>query len=367
MSIDDERELRERLDGVLEAITPSPAPVAATLRRGRTIRTRRRIGVAAGLAAAVGIALAAPGLVHRLAHPEPIAPAKPIVTAYPPGPDSPRGLIGWGTINGKRWDITVTSNSAPQGQCLQIDHGTQSCSAQPMTARQDPSETVAFQSSDENGVTYQAGVVQPDVARVVIALADGTKLTLHPIRLYGQRWVAFAVPSNLAIANASAYSGQSELAYAIPYANSEFVTWLRPGEQGLPRATAVIGSGMLNGAPWSDVLHVGPWGYCADITESAGPSRWCEWAPAPTAASNSLSGSVGSVPNGAIIEGYASPSVAYVVATLSDGRTIRARAVDVGGQKFWAWAVPRGQRVRRVVFYSASGGQVAAQSGAEYG
>ena len=42
MSIDGERELRLRLDSVLEAITPSPAPVPATLRRGKTIRIRRR-------------------------------------------------------------------------------------------------------------------------------------------------------------------------------------------------------------------------------------------------------------------------------------------------------------------------------------
>jgi hypothetical protein len=59
-------------------------------------------------------------------------------------------------------------------------------------------------------------------------------------------------------------------------------------------------------------------------------------------------------------------AVAYVVGTLSDGRTIRARAVDIGGPKYWAWAVPLGQRLRRVVFYTASGRQVAVQSGADY-
>jgi hypothetical protein len=229
MSIDDERELRLRLDSALEGITPSPAPVPAILRRGRTIRIRRRVGVVAGLAAAVGVALAAPGLVHLIVRqtPEISNEQKWVLSVYPPGPHAAPGLIAWGTINGKRWDISVTSSSG-------------------------------------------------------------------------------------------------------------------------------------------DVLHVGPWGYCSAITLFGGPSDLCQSARSRVVAGNSPSGSVGTPPSGAVIEGYASPSVAYVVGVLSDGRTIRARATDVGGQKFWACAVPRGQLLRRVVFYSASGRQVAAQSGARY-
>jgi hypothetical protein len=363
MSIDDERELRLRLDNVLEAITPSPAPVAATLRRGKTIRTRRRIGVVAGLAAAIGIALAAPGLVHQIVR-QP--PETPVLTVYPPGPHAPRDEIAWGTVSGKRWDISVTSSSGPQGQCMLIDHGTPSCGP-PMRASQNPSDAATFEGSSDNRVVYQAGVVQPDVTRLVIALADGSKLTLLPRPLYGQRWVAFALPTDLPIVNGTAYSNQSEIAYAIPYGNSSFITWLRPGEQGLPRATHLLGSGMLNGAAWSDVLHVGPWGYCSTVTMSGGASDWCQSARSRVVAGNSPNGFVGAPRSGVVIEGYASPSVAYVVGILSDGRTIRARAIDVGGQKFWACAIPRGQLLRRVVFYSASGRQVAVESGAEYG
>jgi hypothetical protein len=365
MSVD-ERELRLRLDSELETITPPPAPVAVTVRKGRTMRTRRRIGVAVGLAAAVGIALAAPSLVHQIVRQSlETKPNKPVLTVYPPDPGAPRGEIAWGTINGKRWDINVTSSSGPQGQCMQIDHGTPSCGP-PMKASQDPSDTVTFEGSSDNRVTYQAGVVQPDVTRLVIALANGTKLTLHPRPLYGQRWVAFALPTGLRIANGTAYSKQSELAYAIPYGNSSFVTWLRPGEQGLPRATRLLGSGVVNGAAWSDVLHVGPWGYCSTITLFGGASDWCQPARSRVVAGNFPKSSVGTPPSGAVIEGYASPSVAYVVGILSDGRTIRARAVDVGGQKFWACAVSRGQLLRRVMFYSASGRQITAQSGARY-
>ena len=67
----------------------------------------------------------------------------------------------------------------------------------------------------------------------------------------------------------------------------------------------------------------------------------------------------------AIVES-ARPPVAYAVGTMSDGSTLRTRAVDVGGLRLWAWVVPKGSQLRRVVLYSASGRQLAVQSGAEF-
>jgi hypothetical protein len=359
MSIDDQRELRQRLDGALEAITPSPAPVAAILRKGKTMRTRRRIGVAAGLAAAVGIALAAPSLVHQFVRQEPIAPTRPVLAVYPPGPHPPPGQIAWGTINGKRWQIAVSSGSGPQGQCLEIDQNYAPACGSAMTASADPSVPVLFAGSGYNGVTYQYGVTQPDVARVVIALADGAQLTLRPYRLHGQRWVAFAVPSGQAIARATAYSARSELAFAIPF-DGYFNVWLSPGSRGLPRATYKIGSGVVNGVAWSDVLHAGPWGYCFPSVGA------CLQTQSRAAMGNSFGGAATIAGGNLIVQGSASPSVAYVVGTLSDGSTVRARAVDAGGPKFWVCGVPKGLRIRRVVFYSASGRQVAVDNSAGY-
>jgi len=366
MSIDDERELRGRLDGVLEAITPSPAPVAATLRRGRTIRTRRRVGVAAGLAAAIGIALAAPGLVHQVVRHQPVTPPqqKWVLTVYPPGPHPSPGEIAWGTINGKRWQIVVTSGSAPDGQCLMVGGQPAACGPA-ATASQDPSLPVNLTGVGQNALSYQFGVVQPDVARVVVALADGTKLTLHPYRRYGQRWVGFVVPTSLAIVSSTVYSEHAELAYAIAY-DSELVTWLRPGEPGLPRAAYVIGSGVVNGVTWSEVVHVGPWGYCLVSYAPQTSGSACLPAQPASGYGNTLRGSGTFGGPGVLMDGTASPAVAYVVGTLTGGGTVRARAVDAAGPRFWAWVVPPGQRLRRVVFYSASGHQVAVQSAAGY-
>ena len=70
MRIDDERDLHEQLEAAFEAITPRPAPVDGAVRRGRGIRVRRRVAVAAGAAAVVAIGVfAVPSLLHRSAAP----------------------------------------------------------------------------------------------------------------------------------------------------------------------------------------------------------------------------------------------------------------------------------------------------------
>ena len=91
MSTVDERDLGERLSGVLDAITPSAAPVAATLRTGKLIRARRNIGITAGLAVAAGFALAAPALVHQPARPAG-TPVRPTVMVRPLCLSVPHGV-----------------------------------------------------------------------------------------------------------------------------------------------------------------------------------------------------------------------------------------------------------------------------------
>ena len=69
MSIDDERELRQRLGAALDTITPRPAPVDAVVRRGRNVVIRRRAAIAVSLAAVVVVGLAVPAWLHRPAGP----------------------------------------------------------------------------------------------------------------------------------------------------------------------------------------------------------------------------------------------------------------------------------------------------------
>lgn len=111
MRIDDERDLHGQLEAAFEAITPRPAPVDGAVRRGRAIKVRRRVAVAAGAAAVVAIGVfAVPSLLHQMAAPAPVSPAKAepyTVTVQAPGPHSAPGLIASGTIDGRSWQFTA--------------------------------------------------------------------------------------------------------------------------------------------------------------------------------------------------------------------------------------------------------------------
>ena len=81
MRIDDERDLHEQLEAAFGAITPAPAPVDGAVRRGRVIKARRRVAVAAGAAAVVAIAvLAVPALRPGPAAPGPVT--RPATTPW---------------------------------------------------------------------------------------------------------------------------------------------------------------------------------------------------------------------------------------------------------------------------------------------
>jgi hypothetical protein len=91
MSVVDERDLSEQLSSVLDAITPSPAPVGAALRTGKLIRAGRNIGITAGLAVAAGLVVAVPALVHQPGHPEG-APVRSTVMVRQLCPRAPYGM-----------------------------------------------------------------------------------------------------------------------------------------------------------------------------------------------------------------------------------------------------------------------------------
>jgi hypothetical protein len=65
MSIVDERDLRQQLDGVLDAIVPPDAPVKAAARKGKLIQAGRSLGIVAGLAVVAGIGVGMPGLLNQ--------------------------------------------------------------------------------------------------------------------------------------------------------------------------------------------------------------------------------------------------------------------------------------------------------------
>lgn len=362
MSIDDERDLCERLDGAVEAITPRPAPVDGVMRHGRVIRWRRR-AVAVGAAAAVVAAgvFAVPSLRHA-------ATQSPVTTHYtvtvqPPGPHSPPGLVASGTINGQRWQVTLGrpgGGGAGPGQQFAVVSGP-AFGSEPLidsgtALASESTEPVSFTATSNGLNQAQYGPVRADVSYVTIRLGNGTLLTLHPAKVWGVRVVAFAAPMGAEITEATAYSRHGVIATAIPFDRpgelATFSAWLRPGQHGLSRASGRIASGVVSGHAWSVTAYLGPWGICLESSAGGGDCM-------PTAAglgTNLLFRAAGSP---GVAGGIASAVVTRVVAYPSGGAAVQVRPVTVGGQQFFAFPLAHGDKAVRWKAYDTAGNVVA--------
>jgi hypothetical protein len=358
----DEQDLRQQLGRVMEVVTPSPAPVGPTVRQGRGIRVRRRAGVAAGLAAVVGVAVAVPSLLHAAAQ-APVSPTPPSVTVNPAGAEAKDGVIGSGRINGQRWRLVAQppgTDGVPKGtMCFLVTGaGMNGQECLPSIAGSGGAPP-AFASIGGGRAQAQYGVVPPAVTRVTVTLADGTVLVLHPTEAFGQHYVAFATPLPLAISRAVAYAGRSEISYTVPFPSATgnvFTFWLKAGQRGLPRASYRIGSGNVDGNAWSETVHVGPWGYCF----TGGQSNCFGTQVRSFDIRDGLLSASGLRTTGYVI-GTAALPVSRVRVILSGGPSVTVRVVNAEGLRFFAFAIPRGTKLVRVVYLAASGRQGASE------
>jgi hypothetical protein len=259
MSIQGERELRGRLGGLLDGVEAAPPPVARAMRRGRVIRMRRWGSAVVGVAVLAAGAVVLPRLIAEHHSVAPLASRHYKVTVQPLGPTAKGGLIGTGTINGKRWRVVLDSS---QGDGCAVATYLLSCG--PKYGSSVGSRDVSLGAEGGDGTQFQLGTVGSDVTRVVILLSNGTAVDLRPIRADGQRWVAAAAPLH-AMVGAESFVGRTEYQRSVPFVTSsytEFVTWLGPGQPGLPRASVQVGNGTVHGVTWHTSVSAGPWGYC---------------------------------------------------------------------------------------------------------
>jgi hypothetical protein len=367
VKIDDERDLHEQLEAAFGVITPRPAPVDGAVRRGRAIRVRRRVAVAAGAAAVVAIGVfAVPSLLHSsAAGPGPVAPVGPYtVTVQAPGPDSAPGVIALGTIDGKRWQFSAAK---PEGGGQDF---TTSGPAFGGAAAARPGPALAVDSADpvsfsdlvfvDGPVQVQYGAVRADVTYVAVRLGNGTVLMLHPVTVYGVRAVAFAIPVGASVVDATAYSRHGSISAAIPLnapnGVASFGLWLEPGQQGLTRASGRIGSGTVNGRAWSVTAYLGPWGMCIQVPATGITSAFC----VPTASDLHLNSGALEMTGGelSVAAGYAPASTAWVIVNEPDGTSGNVRPVSVGGQKLFAVRVLTGPNPLTWTAYDSSGHEV---------
>ncbi|HEY7431070.1 MAG TPA: hypothetical protein VH641_10090 [Streptosporangiaceae bacterium] len=353
MSTGAEQELKERLGRVVGAVTPSPAPVDRAMRRGSQIRARRRVTALACLAGAAVVAVAVPVALHARP-PSAVRSHLPhhTVTVHPGGGHS--GLVAYGTIDGKPWQVRALQPQRGQ-QCWSA-LGTQGCGS-PALDGSDPAE---LNDSSDRTLTAVYGPVSAKAAYLRATLTGGRHLTLHPVTVYGTREVAFAAPTS-DVVSVTAYSGTGEIATAVPLhspdGSLEFSAWLRPGQRPLPRITRLIGSGHSVGTTWTLTAYQGPWGMCLVPGIPHEASSVC--LATLRAPGTSFIGSYLGPPPPVIAYFQASAATEHVVITFSDGTQTRVAAVSAGARKYFAFTVGQGVHAVRWTTYNRNRQEIA--------
>jgi hypothetical protein len=346
----------------LEEVVPSPAPVAAVIRRGKRVRIRRRAVVGAGLAAVAIAAVFGPGLVRDVRGSAPPSVVKqPQVTVSPVGRANRHGVIANGAINGRPW--TIRLRKMGKDLCLGASGGP-SMGCQRSRDFSPGEAPVTFEGAGGGDRYYLAGPVSARVSRVSVVLSDGAVLRLEPVRFGSLRWVGVMLPTRVGLAEVIAYSAGREIAHAIPFqgthgAMPSIVGWLRPGQRGLARISKLVGSGVSAGRHWSVTMHAGPWGYCTIVRVAGrGASQGC-WPSASVVGGVRMSSSGGPVAGSPLpwwSVGQVPRSVTYLTFVISDGHTVRVPAVPVGRERIYSLVLgAKGLRVLRWAAHDAAG------------
>jgi hypothetical protein len=344
-------DLHEDLSTALGAVEPGAAPVEAAMLSGRKIRNARRAGLLAGaVAVVVAAVVGVPAFTHQEALPAPDT-GHVRITVNPPGPHSPAGLVASGLVGATPWNLSVKSPNSKNCAFSGTDLGYFSCNG--LLGQASAADPISFDGESGGSGTDPAyvsfGEAWKGVVSARVALSDGTTLTLHPVEVDGTRFVAFANPAHMAVDSVTAYSRRGEIAVAIPFnAPDGFPTigaWLRPGQARPPEFSGTVGSGVAVTA------YVGPWGTCLEV----GNAGACN--PASTLGTAMMGSSDSAV------FGSAAESVSSVTITRKDGSTLRAAAIAVGPQKFWAVPISQAEEAgARWTAYDAAGKAVGSGS-----
>jgi hypothetical protein len=355
MSIQDERALRARLGGLLETIDPAPVPAARVIRRGRMIRMRRWVSAAAGVAVLAAGGAFLPGLIRDNGA-APMGAQHYTVTVQHLGSTAKGGVVGAGTIDNKRWRVVLDKafgdGCSPRPYLLMCG-STYNVPAAP--------REVNLGAIGGDGTQFQLGTVGADVTRVVIRLSNGTALDLRPVSAFGHRWIAVETPSGATV-EAESFVGRTEYRYAVAYVTNgfaQFAAWLRPGQRGLRRASASVGSGSVGGVTWQASVKIGPWGYC---TSAAGGGSCAATAELPAIGQKLLqfvcaplywAGSTKQVGAASVV--VLPRGVKNLVLRFADGSQLRLVATYVGGTRAIGFGLPKRPGVVRAEEYGFAG------------
>lgn len=358
MSVQEDQELRERLDALLFSIEPRPAPVAIAMRQGKGIRMRRWGAAAIGFAFVAGGAAALPSVLHS---PRSVTSANAgprySVAVHSPGKHASRGVIAYGTEDGHRWQVRL---SGPGDDVEVGGIGITHFSAPVLVVASDPVEMQSAGGSGKGGNVAFVGIVRPDVTSVALMLPGPKEVSLTPVRYLGQRYVAIALPFGVPVIRAIAYDGSQELAYSVAYQGTGLDSWWRPGQAGPPRLTKTILAGVTDRQAWRVAAQFGPWGYC--FTMPSDNACWLGGIPVRPAHGEQVQAlvcgdtTVGEASDASQVSlVVVSPDVQLVKIRLSGGAVERYTPVGVDGIHLLAVLVPHGQLVESSTAFGVAG------------
>jgi hypothetical protein len=359
VSVQDEREFRERLGGLLDGIEPAPAPVFRAMRQGRGIRMRRWVSAAAGLAVLAAAAVAVPFFLHQTSRTAPVAPLHYSVTVDQPSPHWKSGLVGEGTENGHRWSVVLSGRGnglMVLGSDEGIVFGTN------FTAGSAPAAGMHWAGGRASSMSV-LGILRHDVTSVTVVLSNGERLELTPVTYEGQRYVAITIPRNANITSVEAMRGHIELAYSIPYQVGGWDNWWQPGQtQFPPRAAKTLATGFANGLAWQIRAQFGPWGYCWTVVGGDLCADGLHPYSMPSKQLDELISCEPQGPGGAPFYNLfaVQPDIARVMASFHGQRGASYRTVEVAGLRFLLIITGQHSSITSAVAYNAAGQRIGA-------
>jgi hypothetical protein len=353
VSVQDEREFRERLEGLLDGIEPAPAPVFRAMRQGRGIRMRRWVSAAAALAVLAAAAVGVPFFLHQEGRVAPIAPLHYSVTVDQPSSHWRSGVIGEGTENGRRWSVGLNGQTS---DLTITGSGLTNYVTNTFVPIGETVTTEQFGTPGPHGTLTVVGLVSKSVTSVTVYMSNGEVLNLRAVSYGGQRYVALTIPRYAHIASAEAMRGDVELAYSIPYQQALLDNWWLPGQTPPARATKTLASGVYHGQAWRIEAQFGPWGDCWDITGGS----YCPDALHPyEMTAGQLDQGITCNPSGQ------SPPLYVLVAVRSDIRRVvvtfhnqhreSLQAAEVGGMRFLLVMTTHRGRIDTAIGYNGAG------------
>ena len=360
MSID-EGELRSSLSTALDEVDYGPLPLNSVISQGKTVVRRRRLTALAGALAVVVVAVAGPVIAHDAGRPaQPVTSAHYHVTVHPPGAKSGDGLISFGRINQRHWQIVgaIEQNGKQKEFCFSSSPPGDFCRIAPIPVASEKGQPVSFDVTVGQVPMPLIGDVRSDVRFVVVSLSNGQQVTLQPVAIFGHRhsaWVAMMVPNSAAITKITAYSAKGEIGYTVPFGRGIlFATgrWFAPGQPPSPHPTTFkIASGRSGGKPWAKYAFVGPWGTCIAGTGIGGT---CVAGGIKEFAVGTEILSIGQhgVGYGVIVT---RPAVSYVIVHFKHALPVRVPAIATHGVKVAGFVAVPAYSMTRWVGFSASG------------